>query len=336
MLILLVRVIFVTLAVLIGLTSGQLFYRSTFDGGMPPWFGGAMGFGIAITLIAAENAFRRRFTRSLVAFLIGLGAGLLLAYLMLSVLRLVIQDTNIYNNLDLPIAVITIYLVLVIVLRNADHFRVVVPFVEFRAERADAGAVVLDAAALADGRLIGLVKAGLLPRRLLVHRRVLAASEELAASEDPARQARGRRELEGLAELRGQPNARVEIDETEIPNAKTLTDVVLHLTRLENGRLLAGEREAIGRALAEGVALIDLSVLAAAFSLTVKPGDSLTVRIEKIGEGRNQGVGHLDDGSLVVVNEAADLIGQQVRCTVLRLHATSNGRMVFAEKQTGV
>jgi hypothetical protein len=165
MLILLLRVVFVTLATLIGLTSGSTIYNAALDGSLPGWFGGAMGFGIAITLVACEHAFRRRFTRSLVAFLIGLGAGLALSALLLLVLRQVIQDENIINNLDLPLALITSYLVLVIVLRNVDNFRMVIPFVEFRAERADAGAVILDGQVLGDGRLIALVNSGLLPRR---------------------------------------------------------------------------------------------------------------------------------------------------------------------------
>src|ERR1043165_9884413 len=192
MLILLVRVVFVALAILVGLTSGSVIYRGALGDAMPVWFGGAMGFGIAITLVACEHAFRRRFTRSLVAFSVGLGAGLTLSLVLLSVLRLVIQDENIINNLDLPLALVTTYLVLVLVLRNADHFRVVVPFVEFRAERADAGAVVLDVEALGDGRTVALVRSGLLPRRLLVHRQVLLACEAAASSGEAANGAPGR------------------------------------------------------------------------------------------------------------------------------------------------
>ena len=334
MLILLVRIIFVTLATLIGLTSGQHFWPTNPSGtdSLPPWFGGAIGFGVAVTLIAAENAFRRHFTRSLVAFLIGLGAGLALSYLLLSVLKLVIQDENTYNNIDLPLALITTYLVLVIVLRNTDHFRVVVPFVEFRAERAGAGAAVLDAVVLGDGRLTALVRAGMLPRRLLVHRKTLAACEALAMSQDQPSAIRGRRALEGLTELRNLPNTVVEIDESEIPGATTLSDVLVHLVRLEGGRLVAGDRELLSLALAEGLAVIDLNALAAALSPVVRQGEMISVLIEKAGEGKGQGIGHLDDGSLVVVTDADGLAGQRVRCTVMRLHATANGRMVFCDR----
>lgn len=334
MLILLVRVVFTTLATLVGLTSGQHFWPSTPGGSdsLPPWFGGAMGFGVAVTLIAAENAFRRHFTRSLVAFLVGLGAGLLLSFLLLSVLKLVIQDENTYNNLDLPLALITTYLVLVIVLRNTDHFRVVVPFVEFRAERAGAGAAVLDGQVLGDSRLGALVRAGMLPRRLLVHRKTLAACEALAASQDQPSAVRGRRALEGLAELRALPNTVLEIDDTEIPGASTVADVLVHLARLEGGRLVAGDRELLSLAQAEGIAVIDLNALASALSPVVRQGETISVLIEKAGEGKGQGVGHLDDGSLVVVTDGEALVGKRVRCTVMRLHATANGRMVFCDR----
>jgi uncharacterized protein YacL len=334
MLILLVRVVFVTLATLIGLTSGPIIYRSAIGDLLPVWFGGAMGFGIAVTLVACEHAFRRRFTRSLVAFIVGLGAGLTLSWILLSVLRLVIQDENLINNLDLPLALVTTYLVLVLVLRNADHFRVVVPFVEFRAERADSGAVVLDAGALADGRTLALVRARLLPRRLLVHRQVLMACETAATSSDAVVAARGRRALDGLNDLRAAPGTQLEIDDTEIPNATTLHEVLVHLTRLENGRLLAIDKDVLAHATAEAIPLIDLAALAGALSPTLRPGDQLSLVIEKTGEAKHQGVGHLDDGSLVVVSNAADAIGNRVDCTVVRLHTTSNGRMVFAERIT--
>jgi uncharacterized protein YacL len=291
-----------------------------------------MGFGIAITLVACEHAFRRRFTRSLVAFLIGLGAGLALSALLLLVLRQVIQDENIINNLDLPLALITSYLVLVIVLRNVDNFRMVIPFVEFRAERADAGAVILDGQVLGDGRLIALVNSGLLPRRLVIHRQVLLGLENMAASADTAQATRSRRALDGLTELRSIPNAVVEIDDTELPNAQSLSDVLTNLARLENGRLLVADREVITRARNEGLATIDLSSLAAALSPTLRTGEDITVSIEKLGDAPDQGVGFLDDGSMVVVTGAANHVGKSIRCTIMRLHHTSNGRMLFANR----
>ncbi len=117
-----------------------------------------MGFGAAVILIASEQAFGRRLARSMVAFLISLALGLALSLLMLSVIHLMVQS-DIYSNIDLPIALMTTYLVMITVLRNIDRWRVIVPFVEFRSERVQGGPVVVDASVLADARLLGLCAA---------------------------------------------------------------------------------------------------------------------------------------------------------------------------------
>lgn len=330
MLIILVRVAFVLLAVLIGLTSGNYFYQTWADG-LPGWFGGAMGFAVAVTLIAGEHAFRRRFTRSLVAFLIGLGAGLLLSILLLSVLELVLQDEQLRNNIDIPLALVTTYLVMVTVLRNADRFRVVVPFVEFRSDAVVEGTAVLDGAALTDGRLLGLVEAGLLDQRVLIPRSLVSGVEAEATSDNDAAKLRGQRALEVLAELRQSLGDRLLIDETEIPQAKTIGDVVVGLARLEGARIITADRDLRERARAEGLRLLDLNLLAKRLSTALRPGQTIELTIEKAGEEAGQGIGYLDDGSMAVVTGGGDHVGERVPCTVLRLHQTANGRMVFAE-----
>ncbi len=334
MLILVLRIVFVVLAMLIGMTSGKYLYQTVMDGRLPPWFGVAMGFGIAITLIAAEQAFRRRFARSVVAFLIGLGGGVTLSILLLSVLSLVIQDRDLYNNLDLPVALVTTYLVMITVLRNIDRWRVVIPFVEFRSEQSQGGALVVDADILADTRLPGLLKTGLFAERVMVHRRVLSRIEELSHAGNPAEQARATRALEGLKELRTLTMPRVEIDETEVPNAANLDDLLVRLCRLENARLIAGDRDLQRRAEAEAVPVIDLAALAGLLIPTIKPGEIIQVPIDRPGEGKGQGVGFLQDGSMVIVNGGAEHLGKTVRATVMRTHATANGRMVFTELLT--
>lgn len=331
MLVLLVRIIFVVLAVLIGSTSGHYFYAPVFGAGLPTWFGGAMGFGVAITLVAAEQAFRRRFSRSLVAFLIGLGGGLLLSALMLVVLRQVLQDEDLYRNLDLPIALITTYLVVITVLRGADRLRVIVPFVEFRAERIDGGALILDPQTLGDSRLPALLKAGLAAQRLLVHRSILEDWQRRSSDGDPIERVRARRALDGLQALRQPGLPPLEIDDTEIPNANGLGDIVIRLARLENGRLLAVDRELARRAVAEGLGVVDLGGIAAAMAPDLGPGATFEALIEKAGEGKGQGVAFLDDGSMVVVSAGADHIGQRKSLIVKRLHHTANGRMIFAD-----
>lgn len=330
----LVRVVFVVLAAMVGYTSGRLMFTSLFGAELPPWFGAALGFGIAVTLIAAEQAFRRRFTRSLVAFLVGLAGGLALAALVLLVLRQVLQDEDLYRNLDLPLALGAVYLVLITVLRNADRLRVIVPFVEFRAERVDGGALVLDPQALGDARLPALLRAGLGASRLLLHRSALEDWQRRAAEGDTVERARARRALDGVQRLREPGLPPLEIDETEIPNAADRADLAIRLARLENARLLAVDRDLARRAAAEGLPVVDLAAIAIAMTPDLGPGAALEVLVEKAGEGKDQGVGFLDDGSMVVVAGGGDAIGQRRRVVVRRMHHTANGRMVFADLES--
>jgi uncharacterized protein YacL len=330
MLILLLRMAFILLATIVGFKSGQFIYR---DQNVESWFGGAMGFGVAVTLIAAEQAFRRHFTRSLVAFLVGLGLGLLLSFLALTVVDAVIQNKDLRDNLDVPMVLVITYLVMITVIHGADRFRVIIPFVELRNEHTIHANLVVDPEALADPRLIGLVRSGLVEQRLLIHRRAILQLEQQATGDDPTLKARARRALDGLADLRALGQPEVGIDETEIPNAANLPDVLVRLARLEGGRLVSSNPELLRLAGAEGVATIDLNTLSNAFSSPVKPGEVISVTIAKAGEGRGQGIGFLDDGSMVVVSDAADQLGQTVQCTIMRLHTTANGRMVFADRK---
>jgi uncharacterized protein YacL len=330
MLILVLRMGFIALSMLVGFTSGHYFYDHLFIH-MPPWFGATIGYGVAVTLIAAEHAFRRKFARSLIAFLVGLGAGLALSWLVLSVISLVVQDRDFYNNLDMPVALITTYLVMITVLHNIDRWRLVIPFVEFRSTQVHGGPLVVDGTILGDSRLLGLLRTGIITENVLIHRRVLDQLENQAHDQDPALQARARRSLDGAKEIRALTSPPSEIDDTELPNAERLDDLLVRLCRLENARLASNNRELLRRAEAEGVRVIDLAALASLLVPQVRAGEVITLTIEKVGEGKGQGVGFLDDGSMVVVGDCASRLGESLLVTVLRTLATANGRMVFAE-----
>ena len=327
MLILLLRVVFVLLATFAGHTTGVYLYRGLFDGAIPTWFGAAMGFGIAITLIAAEQGFRRHFTRSLVALMGGLGAGLLLSLIIVLAMRVIIQDADLANALDAPMTLVTTYLLLITVLRNVDRWRIILPFVELRTERFDGGVLVADPAILADARLPALLRSGFFAQRLIIHSSALAAWE--APQTTTADQARARRAQEILTEIRALPVT--DLDHTELPNTRDAGEASLRLARLENARLLTADPATARRATAEGIPVVDLSVLVTILLPPVVVGSRLRVLLHKAGEGRGQAIGNLPDGSLVVVADAADRIGQEVEATVLRIHPTANGRMVFAD-----
>lgn len=328
MLTLTIRICFVILATASGWAYGHNYFEET---GFPVWLAAVIGFAVAVTLIAIEQAFRRRFARAVMAVTVGLFGGLLLSRLILGVLDVAIQNPNIRDNVDVPIVLITVYLAIITVLHHADRFRIIVPFVEFRSQTPDEGAVVCELSALTDSRLPFLAQAGLFGHRLLVHESTVQACQALIDTGDDSEAQRGQRALSTLAELRGLGNPLLQVESTVLPQGTSGNAVALELARLEGARLCSADTALIARARAENIPVIDLAVLAEVLTTGVQPGDTLKVRIERIGEQKGQGVGFHRDGSMVVVNDGEDKVGHECSVLVRRLHHTAQGRLIFAD-----
>jgi uncharacterized protein YacL len=332
MLILLIRVIFVLLCLFVGDASAGYFYDNLFGGSLPAWIGASLGFSVGITLIAAEIAFRRRFTRSLVALLIGLAGGLLLSLISIQLLKQAVANPQMARQLAGPLALICCYLVVITVLRHVDRFRLILPFVEFHRERFQEGALVIDDSALRDSRLLALIASGIIGQRLIVHQDLLRFIEQQATNEDSATRVLGKRALDNLADLRGQgERVEVSIDPTEIAGASSLSETLIGMARLESGRLLSNNAQLTSRARGENVPVVYLGDLSKAFAQVIRVGETIEVVVEKAGEEAHQGVGHLDDGSMVIIATAADRIGEKLRCVIVRTLKNANGRMVFCQ-----
>lgn len=326
-----IRSIFVILAVLVGYIYGERSFGAT---GYPGTLGASVGLCIASVLIACEFAFRHRFTRTLFIFLLGLGGGIALAFLTVSLLRLVVQNATLVSNIDIPLSLGIIYLVIMAVMHNADRFRVVIPFVEFRAKRVDESRVVLDLSALSDARLKYIITTGILGGRFVTHDAVLREAQRLSSSTEVRLQVQGRRAMDMISELRTNPDLILEIDASVIPRAKSPSDHVLEIARLEEARFVIADKDLGVLARAEEVRVIDLSEIGRLLLPKIQIGDALEVVVQKLGEERGQGIGFLDDGSMVIVTGGAEHIGKEVRISVRRLHHTTSGRMLFCDLLT--
>ncbi|NRA36740.1 MAG: hypothetical protein HRU15_01250 [Planctomycetes bacterium] len=332
MLILFVRILFVILTCFFGYYSvGPYFYE---DHGSPHWAGAIIGFTLAITLVASEHAWRRHFNRTLMAFLIGLSIGLSISYLMIQIINEVVDKPEVSQHLAMPIALVITYLVLVSVLRNADRLRLVIPFIELRSDHIEAGSLVIDASALADSRFIHLIASNVLSQRIIVHSRVLISCEDGLRSTDDAVRVLSAKALEGLKELQDKFQERFSIDHTSIANAESVNQVLIELARLDSASICSNDHALSSMAKNNSLRCIVINELAQLLLPSITPGASISVYIEKKGDGKDQGIGHLDDGSMVIVTGAAEAVDTRITCTILRLHNTNNGRMVFAEYET--
>ena len=188
---------------------------------------------------------------------------------------------------------------------------------------------VLDTSALIDGRILQVVEAGFLGGSLLLSRGVLDELQTIADSSDPSRRARGQRGLEILRGLKRIPSVEVVYVDHDEPQGDVDASLV-KMARDRGAALVTGDANLARVAAAVDVPTRSIAVLAEALRPPYLPGEALTVHLSREGRDHGQAVGFLEDGTMVVVEEASERLGADVNAVVTNVLQTSSGRMVFA------
>ena len=189
-------------------------------------------------------------------------------------------------------------------------------------------AKLLDTSAIIDGRIADVVTTGFLAGPLLVPRFVLRELQRLADGADPLRRNRGRRGFEILKRL--QDLHSVEILEADVPAATDVNTKLVELARERSARVVTTDYNLNRVAELSGVNVLNVNDLANALKPVALPGESLRVQVLREGKEPGQGVGFLEDGTMVVVEQGRRLLGQEVAVVVTSALQTSAGRMIFA------
>jgi uncharacterized protein YacL len=190
---------------------------------------------------------------------------------------------------------------------------------------------VVDTSALIDGRVVDLARTGFLTGDLLVHSGVLQELQLIADSSDLKRRTRGRRGLDAVAELQRAPTVQVHL--VEEPIVDDVDAALVRLARERGASLLTTDHNLAMVAEALSVTVPRMNDLAAAFRVPVGPGDELTIELVKEGREHGQAVGYMEDGTMVVVENATERIGSEVPVVARNVITTVTGRMVFANLQ---
>jgi uncharacterized protein YacL len=191
-------------------------------------------------------------------------------------------------------------------------------------------AILLDTNILIDGRIVDLLGTGFLESHLLVPRFVLDELQRIADSDDPLRRTRGRRGLDALNRLRQDAPERIEVLDTVVPEEREVDAKLVHLAKERGIRVLTNDYNLNRVAQVQGVEVLNLNSLTNALRPMVLPGEEIKLKVVQEGREAGQGVGFLDDGTMVVVDGGKPLVGTQTQVTVTRLLQTGAGRMVFA------
>ena len=299
-------------------------------------------FGVVVLLLDA--ALPNRPLASIIAIYLGLIAGLVGALAIGTLLDLVAESWDLTLNrtglaylqlIKIAIGITLCYLAVSTVLLTKDDFRLVIPYVEFAKQVRGVRPLLLDTSVLIDGRVEALGKAGFLEAPLVLPQFVIDELQTLADSGDKQKRARGRRGLDMVRALQVSAFVDLTIDPTPGMPGHSVDAMLLDVASRQNLRILTTDYNLNKVADIQGVAALNLNDLANTLRPQYLPGDHVSVEVVKPGEGHGQGVGYLPDGTMVVVEDASNLIGQQVSTIVTNALQTTAGRMIFSKLADG-
>jgi uncharacterized protein YacL len=229
------------------------------------------------------------------------------------------------------------YLGMVLAMRsNKEDFSLIIPYVRFASQSKPESLLLLDTSVIIDGRIADLLDTRFIEGTVVVPHFVLHELQKIADASDPIIRARGRRGLELLTRLQQSKVNEVKIHEADFPEETAVDAKLVRLARALGAKLYTNDYNLGKVAELQSVPHVNLNDLAKALKPVILPGEIFSLRIVREGKEKGQGVGYLHDGTMVVVNNGQDLIGQQISVRVLSLLQTGAGIIVFADVPTAV
>ncbi|MDA2937514.1 TRAM domain-containing protein, partial [Acidobacteria bacterium AH-259-A15] len=195
-------------------------------------------------------------------------------------------------------------------------------------------AKILDTSVIIDGRLADIVETGFLEGQLLLPQFVLRELQMIADSADSLKRNRGRRGLDILEKIQKKPGIKVEIVDQDYPDIREVDLKLIELAKETGAKIVTNDFNLNKVAQLHGVQVLNINELANGLKPVVLPGESMKVFILKEGKEYNQGVAYLDDGTMVVVDNARRMIGRTVDITVTSVLQTTAGKMIFGKSQS--
>jgi uncharacterized protein YacL len=302
-----------------------------------PWaiFFGVLGTGLFIVLIDALVRNKQMTTISAIYF--GLLLGLLLGNIFSTALAPFVFDEPSGNSpvrhfLTLLITVFCCYVTISTLLQTKDEFRFIIPYVEFSKQVRGGRPLVLDTSVIIDGRIADICDTRFIDTKLIIPRFVLQELQSVADSSDKLKRNRGRRGLDMLKRMQNNAKIELQIHEANLPELRDVHKVderLVVLAKTLGARVVTNDYNLNKIAQLQGVEVINLNELANALKSVALPGETMPVRVVKAGDQIGQGVGYLEDGTMVVIEQGRSVIGQEVMITVTSVLQTPAGRMIF-------
>jgi uncharacterized protein YacL len=288
---------------------------------------------------AARALLRRIDATTLLAGLMGLVVGLLISALLAFPLSLLPSPLGEVLPF-LGVIIFGYFGVALFVMRQQDIFSIFRERLLFRNPLPESGSpapgqrvILMDTSVIIDGRILDIARTGFINGVLLIPRFVLNELQYIADSSDGLRRQRGRRGMEILSQLQKEPGIPVQISDVDVEGTREVDDKLVILARQMKSPILTNDYNLNRVAELQGVVVLNINELANSVKAVLLPGETLNVNVIQEGREHAQGVGYLDDGTMVVIEDGIDFLQKEINVTVTKVLQTAAGRMIFARPE---
>jgi uncharacterized protein YacL len=288
-----------------------------------------LGLGIALVIVAAEARLRDAAVTSLLGGLLGFAIGLSLAKTIVGSLTWSNTSNTQVQFLHGLIVVVLPFMGMMLGARRGEWLEPAKLVSLFKDARPQKRYKILDTSVIIDGRVAEIVETGFLDGTLVVPQFVLKELQFVADSSDPLKRNRGRRGLDILQRIQKMAGVEVVISDLDFPQVREVDLKLIELARTLIGQIVTNDFNLNKVAQLRGVAVLNINELANVLKPVVLPGEVMSVFVLKEGKELSQGVAYLDDGTMVVIDNARQRIGKTVDVAVTSVLQTTAGRMIF-------
>ncbi len=305
----------------------------------------AVGACMAILVLGLTVDFlmpRKRLS-ALAGVFFGLVVGLLIGLALSKIVDLVSLSYDISkdSSIDMTVRgikgmlnVLCCYLGIIFVMQTKDDFRFIIPYVEFSKQTKGSVPFLLDTSVIIDGRIADIATTKIIDSPMVIPRFILNELQMVADSADRLKRNRGRRGLDILNKMQADKSLDLAIEDIVLNDREKNEPIDLQLVSAAqklNGKVVTNDFNLNKVAHLRGVDVININDLASALKPVVLAGEGMTIKLVKAGDQEGQGVGYLDDGTMVVVENANRRVGQVVDIAITSALQTSAGRMIFGK-----
>ncbi len=299
---------------------------------LPKNLDAVVGLLVGTAIVVFEWRLRAMSLKRLIGAAIGSVLGIVGAYLFALVIRNSISASPIQSFLQIMVMMIMAYVGLVVGANKGDLLNLAALGGIFGGEKTGKKSFkILDTSVIIDGRIADIAETGFLDGLLVIPQFVLRELQLVADSADSLKRNRGRRGLDILQRLQKTASVQIQIVEDDFPTVREVDLKLIELAKLYEGKIITNDFNLNKVAQLQGVAVLNINELANSLKPIVLPGEVMRVFILKEGKEYNQGVAYLDDGTMVVVDNARKMIGKTIDVSVTSVLQTTAGKMIFGK-----